>query len=249
MSTSGSKFGLLSNNMLKIIAAIFMVCDHMGVILFPKIEILRIIGRLSFPVFAYLIAEGAKHTKNKLRHFLTMFSFAAVIQIVYFIYDRSLEMSVLVTFTLSLVIIYALDALKAQAFALNPRWYGILLTSLLFVGSIALALFLDQTVDLDYGFSGCLLPVFPSLFNLPKTERPTVVFERLDRKLPRILMTAFGVLALSFDYGGTQFFSLLSIPLLLLYSEKRGKYKMKYFFYIFYPLHLVLLQGIAMLIK
>ena len=70
MPTSGSKFGLLSNNMLKIIAAIFMVCDHVGVILFPKIEFLRIIGRLSFPIFAYLIAEGAKHTKNKLRHFL-----------------------------------------------------------------------------------------------------------------------------------------------------------------------------------
>jgi hypothetical protein len=248
MPTSGSKFGFLSNNMLKIIAAIFMVCDHMGVILFPKIEILRIIGRLSFPIFAYLIAEGAKHTKNKLRHFLTMFSFAAVIQIVYFIYDRSLEMSVLVTFTLSLVIIYALDALKSEAFALNVRWQGVLLTSLLFIGSIAFALAMDKTVDLDYGFSGCLLPVLPSLFNIPRTERKTEVFERLDRKLPRILMTSIGILALSFDYGGTQFFSLLTIPLLLLYSEKRGKYNMKYFFYVFYPLHLVILQGIAWLI-
>ena len=225
-----------------------MVCDHVGVILFPKIEILRIIGRLSFPIFAYLIAEGAKHTKNKPRHFLTMFSFAAVIQIVYFIYDRSLEMSVLVTFTLSLVIIYALDALKAQVFALKTRWYGILLTALLFVGSIALAFALDKTVDLDYGFSGCLLPVFPSLFNIPKTERATEVFEKLDRKLPRVMMTSLGILLLSFDYGGTQFFSLLTIPLLLIYSEKRGKYNMKYFFYVFYPLHLVLLQGIAWLI-
>ncbi len=247
MATSSARFGFLSNNMLKIIAAVFMVCDHMGVILFPKVAILRIIGRLSFPIFAYLIAEGAKHTKNKLRHFLTMFSFAAVIQIVYFIYDRSLEMSVLVTFTLSLIIIYALDALKAEIFALNVRWYGILLTSLLFVGSVALALFLDRTVDLDYSFSGCLLPVFPSVFNAPKTDRPTEVFDKLDQKLPRILMTASGILMLSFDYGGLQFFSLLTIPLLLLYSEKRGKYNMKYFFYVFYPLHLVLLQGIAWL--
>lgn len=249
MLTNKNRFGFLSNNMLKIIAAIFMVCDHMGVMLFPGIFILRIIGRLSFPIFAYLIAEGAKHTRSKLRHFLTMFSFAAVIQIVYFIYDRSLEMSVLVTFTLSLVIIYALDALKTAVFAKDHKWYSITLTAILFAGSIALALFLDKTVDLDYGFSGCLLPVFPSLLNVPRTERSTEVFERLDRKLPRVLLTAVGILALSFDYGGTQFFSLLTIPLLLLYSEERGRWNMKYFFYVFYPLHLVLLQGIAMLIK
>jgi hypothetical protein len=43
-------------------------------------------------------------------------------------------------------------------------------------------------------------------------------------------------------------YSFIAIPILLLYSGKRGKLKMKYFFYIFYPLHLVLLYGILILI-
>ena len=53
---------------------------------------------------------------------------------------------------------------------------------------------------------------------------------------------------LAADLGGTQWYSLLALPLLLLYSGKRGKANLKYFFYIFYPVHLVVLQGIDMLL-
>ena len=122
MLSEKPKFGILSNNMLKIIAAIAMVCDHMGVILFPDAEFLRVIGRLSFPIFAFLIAEGAKYTKNKLKHFLTMAGFAAVIQIVYYIAMESLEMSVMVTFTLSLLIIYALELFKSALFSISRKF-------------------------------------------------------------------------------------------------------------------------------
>ena len=59
-------FGL-SGNALKIIGAITMLIDHMGVVLFPGIAILRIIGRISFPIFAFMIAEGCRYTKNKLK--------------------------------------------------------------------------------------------------------------------------------------------------------------------------------------
>ena len=249
MTDNSRGSGPLSNNMLKILGAIFMVCDHAGVILFPKIEILRVIGRLAFPIFAFLIAEGARHTKNKLRHFLTMLSFAAVIQLVYFIYDRSLEMSVLVTFTLSLILMYATDDLKNALFTKNSPPIKIFLGALAFILSVALAIFMDVTVDLDYGLSGCFLPLFPALLTAPKGENTHASLKKLDSKLPRVLMTALGTLALSLDYGGTQFFSLLAIPLLLLYSEKRGRLNMKYFFYVFYPLHIVALYGISILMK
>lgn len=247
MPTEAAKSGIFSNNMLKLIAAAFMVCDHVGMLIFPEITFLRDVGRLAFPMFAYLIAEGAKHTKSRLRHFLTMAIFAAVIQIGYYLFSHSLEMSVMVTFTLSLTIIFALDLFKATLFQKNAAKLKIAATALLFLGAVALAAFLDRTVDLDYHFWGCLLPVFPALLTTPRVQAPPAIFRRLDTKLPRILATAVGILCLSLYFGGTQFYAFLSLPLLLLYSEKRGRLNMKYFFYVFYPLHLVILYGIAMM--
>lgn len=249
MEKKSVNLGFLSNNALKIIAAIAMVCDHLGVLIFPNLIFLRIIGRLAFPIFAFLIAEGAKHTRNKLRHLIVFSSFAAVIQLCYFIFKPSDEMNTLVTFTLSLLMIYALDALKAAIFASTPSKKLIFIRLLLFGGSIALAFALDNLVDLDYGLSGALLPLFPSLFNAPKSESTPSIIKKADNLLVRVGATALGIIALSCDYGGAQFYSLFAIPILLLYSEKRGKLKMKYFFYVFYPLHLVILYGIAILIR
>ncbi|MFB2968893.1 TraX family protein [Aerosakkonema sp. BLCC-F183] len=49
---------------IKVLAALLMLVDHIGAIFFPKIFVLRIVGRLSFPLFAWLIGQGEKHTKN-----------------------------------------------------------------------------------------------------------------------------------------------------------------------------------------
>ena len=234
--------------MLKIIGAIAMVCDHMGVILFPEAEFLRIIGRLAFPIFAFLIAEGAKYTKNKLRHFLTLSLFALAIQIVYSIYSRSLEMNVMVTFTLSLLIIYALDGFKNAIFDRNSTLSKKVLCAISVICAIALAIFMDMKVDLDYGLAGALVPVFPAIFTTPKVENPPKYFNWLDTPLFRVCVTSLGILALAIDDGDIQYYSLFVIPILLLYSGQRGKYKMKYFFYIFYPLHLGLLWLISMLL-
>lgn len=249
MPTRTVKSGFLSNNALKIIAAALMVCDHTGMLIFPEMTVLRDIGRLAFPIFAYLIAEGAKHTKSRIRYFLTMAGFAAVIQVGNFILRRNLEMSVMVTFTLSLTIIFALDFFKATLFSKSASFGKIAFTAALVLSAVLLAAILDRTLDLDYHFSGCLLPVFPSLLTTPRVEHPPEIFRRLDAKLPRILAAAFGILLLSLDFGGSQFYAFLSLPLLLLYSEQRGKLRMKYFFYVFYPLHLILLYGIAMLLN
>ena len=60
-----SKIKILSSNQLKIIACITMLIDHIGYYLLPNVGVLRLIGRLTFPIFAFLISEGAKYTKNK----------------------------------------------------------------------------------------------------------------------------------------------------------------------------------------
>ncbi len=255
MFTESNSFRILSNNGLKIIACVIMVIDHVGVLIFPEVIAFRVIGRIGFPIFAFLIAEGARHTKNKLRHVLVMAGFAAVIQIVYYIAIGSLEMSVLVTFTLSLLIIYALDHFKSKLFAAKKDAKGIILSALMLICAFLVAVAFDHFLDIDYGLSGCLIPVFPALLTTPKVENPPKLFKTLDTKTFRALATGLGMLAFSISAmthhtltGLIQLVSLLSVPILLLYSEKRGRLRMKYFFYFFYPLHLVIIQGIAILI-
>ena len=133
--------GLLNNNQLKIIALITMTIDHIGVILFPNLKILRIIGRLAFPIFAYMIAEGAKYTKNRPKYLLTISLTALICQLVYYFAERSLDQCILVTFTASIILIYSLD----YKFLSLPAIFG--------------AFFLTEFLNIDYGFCGIMMPV------------------------------------------------------------------------------------------
>ena len=65
---------------LKLLAVVLMVVDHIGFFLYPQYTILRIIGRLSFPLFGFLIANGYKYTRDKKKYFLRLFIFANIIQ-------------------------------------------------------------------------------------------------------------------------------------------------------------------------
>ena len=67
------KYEILNANVLKIIALISMVIDHVGVMLFPNALWLRCLGRISLPIFAYMIAEGCHHTRNPKKIFSSHF--------------------------------------------------------------------------------------------------------------------------------------------------------------------------------
>jgi hypothetical protein len=98
-NTNNKKFGL-TNNQLKIIACISMLIDHLGVSIFPGVPVLRIIGRLAFPIFAYMIAEGCRYTKNRAKYLGIMAAMALAFQIVYFVFMNDLYQGILVTFSL-----------------------------------------------------------------------------------------------------------------------------------------------------
>ena len=104
----------MSGNQLKIIALIAMTCDHVAVQLLPQWQILRVIGRLALPVFAYMIAEGCRYTKNRKRYLMGIAAIAALCQIVYFVAQKSVYQGILVTFSLSIVLIYAIDYAKMK---------------------------------------------------------------------------------------------------------------------------------------
>ncbi|MBO5857524.1 MAG: conjugal transfer protein TraX, partial [Clostridia bacterium] len=107
------KFGL-TNNQLKIIAMVSMLFDHIGKELLPQYEILQIIGRLAFPIFAFMIAEGCFYTKNKIKYFLTIFILGTGCQIVYFIVDKSFYQNILITFSLSIELVFALENFRTK---------------------------------------------------------------------------------------------------------------------------------------
>ena len=95
----------LTGNQLKILALIAMTCDHVGLQLFPGCQMLRVIGRLAFPIFAYMIAEGAKYTKNRTKYFFQMFGLGFICQLVYFFAMGSLYQCILITFSFSVVLV------------------------------------------------------------------------------------------------------------------------------------------------
>ena len=227
------KFGL-TNNQLKIIAMLSMLIDHIGVAMFPNVMILRIIGRLAFPIFAYMIAEGCFYTKNKARYFFMIFGLGMICQLVFFFFMGSLYQGILMTFSFSIICIYAIDYYlkKREWKSLSLMIFTVFSVSFI---SINLPMILNKTdFEFDYTALGILLPV---------------VIYYSKNKLLKMLFTAVILILLSDIYFTYQLYSLLAIPLLLLYNGERGKYKLKYLFYIFYPLHLVLVYFISFFIR
>ena len=240
------KIRFLSGNALKLIAAVAMLIDHMGLIFFPNFIIFRIIGRLAFPIFAFMIAEGCRYTRNKLRYFLTMSGLATVCQIVYFIALKNTDMSVFVTFSVSILLVYALQYLKSTIFGKASKTHKALTLTAFFALLLA-TYFINLAVNMDYGFAGCIMPVFAALFH--SDENSPSLIKKLDRNEIHVLSTGVAMVYMAAINRPIQYYSLLTIPLLLLYSGKRGKAKLKYFFYLFYPLHLVALYGIDLLLS
>ena len=224
------KFGL-TNNQLKLIAMLSMTVDHIGYILFPRIMWFRIVGRLAFPIFAYMVAEGCNHTRNLMRYFGSMALIAAICQAVAFWAVGSIEQCILVTFTLAIGLIIL---------AKNAKEKGTLFAWILLLGGIVAAFTVTEILprvvsgfSVDYNFIGVILPLCVYL---------------TKNKWTKLAVCALCLCALSIGVWWGQWFALLAIPLLALYNGQRGKWRMKWLFYFYYPIHLAILWLLAMIL-
>ena len=254
------KLRIFNGNTLKILAAVFMFLDHFGLLFFQEGTLantwLRWVGRLSMPLFAFMIAEGCRYTKNKVKHFFLLFGLGMACQIVYIIFDPStMYLGILLTFSISTLIIYAMQFAKkcffppqedqafnkcTQALSSPSQRLALKAASLMLVFSlVALAFALCHFVTVDYGFWGVMMPVFASIFDFHRIPAPHRL-KRLDCLPVKILCMALMeiILIATHTLPAFQMPALLAFPLLLLYNGEKGKAKLKYFFYIFYPLHL-----------
>ncbi|MBR6573450.1 MAG: hypothetical protein IKK61_00460 [Clostridia bacterium] len=216
----------LTANQLKLLAMVTMTLDHLGVQLFPGALWLRVIGRLAMPIYAWMIAEGCAHTRDRKQYLLRLAGLALVCQLVYFFAMGSLFQCILVTFTLSVLVIYAIDSGSSAKAALA-------LCAALFVTVFLPRLLPGTDFAVDYSIWGVLLPVAVYL---------------ADTK-PRKLLSAAVLLALlAVDYGGVQWYGLAALLPLALYDGTRGKARIKWLFYLYYPLHLVAIYGISLIL-
>lgn len=220
----------LTGNQLKLIAMAAMTLDHIGEYLLPQVLILRIIGRLALPIYAYMIAEGCRYTRNRKKYLLRIAGLAAVCQTVYFFAMGSLYQCILVTFSMGIALIYALDYTEKR-----KKWaVGLAaLAAAFFVCSILPDLLSGTDFGVDYGIWGGLLPVL-------------IYFAR--SKWEKLGMLTLGLVMLGFSYGWAQWFALATVPLLMLYNGQRGKHAMGMVFYLYYPVHLVVIYLLGLML-
>lgn len=228
-------------NLLKLIAMIAMFIDHAGKMLFPQYRIMRIIGRIAFPIYAYCIAAGCVYTKNPLRYFKRIVLLALISQPLY-----------------AVALAHTTSAMYAVSFAEHPvraaltfyveSWAhpSILLTlamglviiwtirerQLILTCALALLCWKIQG-SLDYGIRGIVLMVLFYLFCM-----------KWWISLPILLsyMAWWGMRSSGYSAFGVQFgiqmFAICALPLIYTHTKSRIKLP-KWLFYCFYPAHLI----------
>ena len=220
-------FGL-TGNQLKIIAMIAMTCDHVGVQIFPRLLWLRIIGRLAMPIYAFMIAEGCRHTRDRKKYLLRLLGMGTLCQAVYFLAMGSLYICILITFSLSVVLIGLMDAAEQEKTAKAQINLAIGVLSVFFVCTVLPDLLPHTDFEIDYGLPGVLLPV--------------LIYGAGTRGL------LIGLILVALKYGDVQWFAFLTVPILLAYNGQRGKANIGKFFYWYYPVHLVVIYGISLIV-
>lgn len=210
----------LNGLVLKLIALTTMIIDHYGAIFQPSEMTFRMIGRLAFPIYCFLLVEGFIHTSNIKKYAFRLLAFALISEIPFdYAFYRGLywgHQNIFFTLFIGLLAMYFIDRKDVQESA----------SPLIAVGAAAAATFLAT----DYSFIGIIyILVFYYSRNLPPVRRMSLVAGIIF--LTNLVST-----------GWIQQYSLLSLPVLLTYNNKPGpKIKpLQYAFYWAYPLHLAL---------
>ena len=219
---------ILNGTALKLIAMVSMVFDHVGDNFFPQAVWMRVIGRIALPIFAFCVAEGYCHTRDKGKYLRRMGLFALVSEIPFDLVTagKVLEFShqnIMLTFFWAILGLLCYEAVRKKL-----RKGGLalgILVLLLFAGTSLL-------LGLDYSFLAVGLIFLYYLLRdkaLELRNGAAMVFHALLRN------------------KGIYWFGLLGFLFLFLYNGEKGR-GLKWLFYLFYPGHLLLIWGIRLLL-
>ena len=207
----------LDSFQLKCIAILTMFIDHMGAVFFPGELMFRYIGRIAFPIFAFLLVEGYFHTRDVRRYMLRLGLFAVISEIPYDLAFRETilefeHQNVFFTLFIGVAMMYALEK--------SPQWQAKAAEELQAIRAASL-------ICSDYRYKGSLLIA--------------VYYFLRGRKREEFVLGAGWNFLWNWEIQG--YGALASVPIAM-YSGQRGR-SMKYFFYLFYPLHLAVFYGVA----
>ena len=229
----------LDGGALKGIAAALMLTDHVGAILLPEVLALRCVGRLAFPIFAFFIAEGYAHTRDFGRYFRRLAILAVVSEIPFNLENGAVfdpaRQNVLFTFCLALLTLRGLEALgRERGFG---RWAGCGLV-------LAAGFAAGELLRTDYGGWGV---VTVALLQLCRDGK----YAKLWLLLAMAAVNGLGMGSLTMPvFGGEmpiQIFAVAALPVIWLYNGQAGPKGLRRAFYVFYPAHLLVLEGIRTL--
>lgn len=239
------KIRCMPQELLKLIACITMLIDHIGAVFFPDTLWLRIIGRIAFPIYCFLLAEGMRRTRDPVKYLLRLMIGIALAELPFdFLFFGRFtweHQSVMVTLTLGAFMLLCMQkipsrfvkillivpfALIAEASLCDYGGYGILLIAifgLLKTWRLQLPLMLVLNLAKDTRYIVEALPYFP---NWPTAQAISYIF----RVSPPV-----------------QSFSILALAPIALYSGKKLSTSkvLQVGFYLFYPVHLAVLWVIA----
>lgn len=218
---------LLNSNSLKIIAIFAMLLDHIAYYFFSPYciyyYVFRTKGRVTAPIMLYCLTIGFCHTKSKFKYAMRLLIFAAISQIPFslFCYNKLFvlsELNIIFTLFLGIILMISLYDIKNIYLKISLLILCLVLSCFCEYGLFAMSLILIFSMCKDrkwqyvlYSFSCLFFIVF------------TVIFEQM-------YLSLFYLMGL-----------FLTIPLLHSYNGNKGKLKLKYLFYIFYPIHFVIL--------
>ena len=201
----------LSQEWLKMIACVTMLVDHIGAVFFPWQTGLRIVGRLAFPIYCFLLAEGMARTRNVKKYGIRLAIGAVLAEVPFdLLFFRGLTLahqSVMVTLLIGYVMV-----LWMRRF---PKWHGF---------QVCICALAAELLCTDYGALGVLII---ALFVLTR--------ERKHRLLIQTAMLA--VLNWWLNGYWVQMFAVAAILPIALYSGRKSTYgrTIQWIFYLFYP--------------
>ena len=245
---------ILTSNSLKLIAIFAMTLDHIAWVLFPGYPteplpiILHMIGRITCPIMCYFVAEGYHHTRDVNKYTIRLFAFAFISHFAYVFYK--------VGFSDPLAFIpFARGGVLDQTSVIWSLAFGLVMLRVVNSKRIkgdllkTLLVLLICLISLPADWS-CIAALCILVFG---TNRGNLRVQMLWMLIYVGIYSVVYCLTIDLIYGILQMSVALSIPLIMMYNGERGANKkinslMKWLFYIYYPLHLVILGVIRQIV-